>query len=132
MSTTSLYLAIAIYAVVMIVIVAFFVKDANRNEALYKRTLGRLSAMYVRNAELEGLLEEKANTIYTLRKQLWTGRPAVLLDQPPEGSIVAVNGNAPWIRNGLPGAAWSTGFDDKTWSKLWTSDLLILRWGWGE
>lgn len=70
MSTTAVNVAIVIYGILMVCIVAFFVKDANRSEARYKRTLGRLSAMYVRNSELEAQLIEKQEAIRLLRKEL--------------------------------------------------------------
>jgi hypothetical protein len=70
MSTLAVNVAIVTYGIVMVCIVAFFVKDANRNEALYRRTLGRLSAMYVRNSELEAQLAEALLANRLLRREL--------------------------------------------------------------
>lgn len=130
MSTTALTIAVILYGVVTVALVAWFVHEASTYERKWRHAQRCLSAAYYRESTLERELEDKADVIYQLRQRL--NRPAALDDEPPEGSIVAVPGCLPWTRNGLPDAPWSTGFDDTTWVGLWTSDLRVLRWGWGE
>ena len=53
--------------------------------------------------------------------------------EPPSGSIVASDGGPPWARGndgGWRDDGWR--YSSSTWAEVWTSDLRILRWGWGS
>ena len=148
MSTTSLTIAVVCYVLITIVLVWWLVYEAREANDKVESLYGRVSKAYRRINELEIDVDCKRDTIKRLFLQLQQeqdasvalqrqldDRPAELDTEPPAGSIVAVNGSTPWIRNGLDGApwaSWSLEEPDLSWAELWTSDLRVLRWGWEQ
>ena len=153
MSTTATYVAVVVYFLVMLALVVFYVQDANRSEALYKRALGRLSAMYAHNAELEKTVEEKTKRVYTLHKDLHVQLQqisdleqelqnlapefAAAHTEPPFGSLVAADDELVWFRTSAKDEPWLyLGVKSEQIFTSWfglckaQENLRVLRWGW--
>lgn len=136
MNPTSMYVAVACYFVAMTVVVWLFVREAAKAEKKVERLQGRLAMAYRHSGQLEQMLEDKREQNKRLAARLAErANPlATLNEEPPVGTIVAVNGHVPWIRNGADAAPWSSwaAESDLSWDLLWSSDLKILRWGWEQ
>lgn len=69
MSELSMTIAVIVYGIVTVALIAYFVHEANDYERKWRRTQGRLAAAYRHSAQLEQMLEDKAHTIYELNRK---------------------------------------------------------------
>jgi len=133
MSTTALTIAVILYGVVTVALVAWFVHEASTYERKWRSASMKLSATYRREGDLLQDLEDYTRAIRELKRQLAAVPAKALQDvEPPVGSIIAIPGMLPWTREDQSPAPWCNGEESLPYAAVWSSDALLLRWGWGE